>query len=146
MQEGQWQISGLQELVMAFFSLHLFAIKHIQSLQNRGLLLSEERRQMCFIACIFFRGLELFQFSRLLCKKNTGHRSIPAFYKSDSVLVGLPFYPSNWKSTFIEDRCTVLSKVLLVYISISFFSKTNFPSSEWNVPGEMPAGLPIFFC
>ena len=70
---------------MAFFSLHLFAIKHIQSLQNRGLLLREERRQMCFIACIFFRGLELFQFSRLLCKKNTGHRSIPAFFKSDSV-------------------------------------------------------------
>ena len=53
MQEGQWQISGLQELVMAFFSLHLFAIKHIQSLQNRGLLLREERRQMCFIACNF---------------------------------------------------------------------------------------------
>ena len=66
---------------MAFFSLHLFAIKHIQSLQNRGLLLREERRQMCFIACIFFRGLELFQFSRLLCKKKYRSQVNPCFFQ-----------------------------------------------------------------
>ena len=51
----------------------------------------------------------------------------------------------NRKFVYIQDRHTFLSKVLLVYIFISFFSKTNFLTSEWKVPREIQPACPVFF-